>query len=379
MKVAFCLFKYFPYGGLQRDFYRIAAVCHSRGYDVIVYTLSWESEIPSWLRLKIVPVKALRNHLLDQKFYRWVKSDLDQNPVDCIFGMNKMQGLDIYYAADSCYIAKSHEQRGALYRLGARYKHFVASERAVFGDASNTQILLISETEKNKFIHYYGTAESRLTLLPPGISPDRRVANNSGLERARIRQKHHLSEDDKLILFIGSGFIKKGLDRAFYALAALPNDLKNKTHLFIIGKDKVQRFKKLAIKLGIADRVVFLGGSDEVPSYMQAGDLLLHPAYDEAAGIVLVESIVAGLPALVTANCGYAQHIAKADSGIVLPSPFSQQALNNNLLKMLTSANCSQWRNNGLRYAASEDLYSLPEKAVDAIEHFVGGSATWKP
>ena len=38
MKLAFALFKYFPYGGLERDFLRIAKECQSRGHEIFVYS-----------------------------------------------------------------------------------------------------------------------------------------------------------------------------------------------------------------------------------------------------------------------------------------------------------------------------------------------------
>ncbi len=40
MTIAFCLFKYFPYGGLQRNMVRIAQECQRRGCNVRIYTLS---------------------------------------------------------------------------------------------------------------------------------------------------------------------------------------------------------------------------------------------------------------------------------------------------------------------------------------------------
>ena len=46
MRIAFCLYKYFPFGGLQRDFLRIALACQARGHAVRVYTLEWRGEVP---------------------------------------------------------------------------------------------------------------------------------------------------------------------------------------------------------------------------------------------------------------------------------------------------------------------------------------------
>lgn len=61
---------------------------------------------------------------------------------------------------------------------------------------------------------------------------------------------------------------------------------------------------------------------------MSAADLLLHPAVQEAAGIVLLEAIVAGLPVLTTEVCGYAHYINAAQCGVVIPEPFAQEVLN---------------------------------------------------
>ncbi|XNM52069.1 glycosyltransferase [Escherichia coli] len=58
---------------------------------------------------------------------------------------------------------------------------------------------------------------------------------------------------------------------------------------------------------------------------MAAADLLLHPAYQEAAGIVLLEAITAGLPVLTTAVCGYAHYIVDANCGEAIAEPFRQE------------------------------------------------------
>ena len=46
MTLAFCLFKYFPYGGLQRKLLLIAGICKARGHRVDIYTRSWDGTVP---------------------------------------------------------------------------------------------------------------------------------------------------------------------------------------------------------------------------------------------------------------------------------------------------------------------------------------------
>ena len=58
-KLAFCIFKYFPYGGIQRDFLKIALQSIELGSRVRVYTLSWVGDVPNDFELVLVPVSAL--------------------------------------------------------------------------------------------------------------------------------------------------------------------------------------------------------------------------------------------------------------------------------------------------------------------------------
>ena len=78
--------------------------------------------------------------------------------------------------------------------------------------------------------------------------------------------------------------------------------------------------------------------------------------------------MLAGLPVLVSAVCGYAHYIAEADSGLVLDEPFEQEQLNQYLQRMLEDNTArAAWARNGLAFADSADLYSMPEHAADVI------------
>jgi hypothetical protein len=54
-----------------------------------------------------------------------------------------------------------------------------------------------------------------------------------------------------------------------------------------------------------------LRGTQRHPRFLLGADLLIHPAYNENTGTVLLEALVAGLPVLTTAVCGYAHYIAR--------------------------------------------------------------------
>lgn len=373
LKLAFCLYKYFPYGGLQRDFLKIALRCQQQGHEIKVYTLSWQGDVPEGIDVTIVPVSAFTNHTLYKRFSEWVQQSLSLDPVDAVVGINKMPHLDVYYAADSCYEEKANSQRGWMYRLLPRYRHFSVYERAVFGRESKTEILMISKVQKPFFDHHYQTQEDRIQFLPPGISRDRVVPDDVVQRRRAKRADLGLIDDDKMLLMVGSGFVKKGLDRALYAVRALPRSERRKVRFFVIGEDNPAPFKRLMFLLGISGNVTILSGQDDIPDFMFAADLLILPALDEAAGIVLLESVVAGLPVLTTENCGYAHYVTEADMGELVPMPFEQKVLNEKLAKMLRDQDRRAWIEKGRQFAGSADIYSLHQNAAEKIEQVALG------
>jgi UDP-glucose:(heptosyl)LPS alpha-1,3-glucosyltransferase len=368
MQLAFCLYKYFPYGGLQRDFLRIALACQARGHAIRVYALDWQGERPPGFELCLVPVRAWHNHRRYRKFSAWVAADLARRPVARVIGFNKMPGLDVYYAADPCFAEKARHLRSPFYRLSGRYRHFAAFERAVFAPESRTRILLISEGQRPSFVKHYGTPDARFHLLPPGIARDRCAPADVAQIRAEFRREFGLDDDALLLVQIGSGFKTKGLDRTLLALAHLPAALRQRTRLMVIGQDQPRPFEYQIARLGLGRQVRIFKGRDDIPRFLSGADLLIHPAYQEAGGIVLLEALVAGLPVLTTAVCGYAHYVAEAGAGVVLPEPFAQAELDRRLTEMLTDAPARRrWQAAALAFAARADLYSLPERAADLI------------
>jgi len=370
MTLAFLIYAYFPYGGQQRDFLRVALACAARGHKVVVYTMKWEGPAPAALEINLLPVKSLWNHKRYERFAERVQQQLQLAPADAVVGFNRMPGLDVHFAADPCFAERALKERGFYYRFTPRYRHFLRFEQAVFGAQSRTEALLLSPLQKRQFAEHYPKSTSRLHDIPPGIQIDRQAPENAAEVRAAFRAEHDLDAGHLAVLQIGSGFVVKGVDRSLRAIASLPTTVRKRVRYFLVGQDKPGRFQRLAARLGIAQQCHFLSGRDDVPRFLLGSDLLLHPAYSESAGYVLLEAVVAGLPVLTTDTCGYAFHVLQAGAGQVCESPFSQDDLNGRLLRMLTSAERALWQRSGIDYGRHEDLYSMPESVAAMIEQF---------
>lgn len=368
MKIVFALYKYFPYGGLQRDMLRIAQACVLRGASVTIYCADWQGEQPDNIAVNKIDVLGLSNHRRNRNFSEALRSRLQGENYDLLVGFNKMPGLDIYYAADTCFKAKVMQERFALLQFLPRYRQYLRDEAAVFGVGSTTKILAIAERSVDEYEQYYYGAKNRCTVLPPGINPDRRAGDNAAAIRQVFRSEWQLQKNDRLVLMIGSGFRTKGLDRAICSLAALPADLLVRTQLMVIGQDKPEAFIQQAKKLGVVKNIRFLSGRDDIPDFLQGADVLIHPAYRENTGTVLLEAAVAGLPVLTTAVCGYSAYIREYDCGLVMEEPFDQLEMNDALALMLQDdTQRATWRNNALKMGETADIYSLFERAADLI------------
>lgn len=368
MRLAFLIYSYFPFGGQQRDFMRILRIALARGHEVDVYALRWQGLVPDGVKLKLVPIRGVWRLTRYRSFTAHVEKALRQAPVDAVVGFNKMPYLDVYFGADPCFLEKARTQRGAYYPFTPRFRHFKAYEEAVFRRDSATQVLLLSDLQRKSYLRHYPYCAPRLHELPPGISADRRLEQRDPTTRREFREEFAIADGELLVLQVGSGFRVKGVDRSLRAIAALPVTIRRRVRYLLVGQDRATRFRWLARRLGLQNQVQIIAGREDIPRFFAGADLLLHPAYEESAGYVLLEAAIAGLPVLTTASCGYATHIQRAEAGEVCLEPFQQQELNDRLASMLKRLDTAPWSENGLAYGRNPGLYTMPEVAVDRIE-----------
>ena len=367
MRLAFCLFRYFPFSGLARDMLHIADTALERGHQIHILTEAWQGEPSERHTVEIIPTSGASNHGRALSFSRAVQSKLLSSKYDRILGFNKMHGLDIYYAADPCFVSRIRYTRKNFSRLTPRYRGYRRLEQAVFQQGARTRCLILSERAKHEYQEFYGTEDSRFTIMPPNLAMAYKNLNADGNVKARVRTELGVAEHENVVLMVGSGYRTKGVDRAIQALAALPPDLLQTTRLLIAGEGKVAPYLQLASTCNVEKRVHFLGARDDVPDLMCAATLLTHPAYNENTGTVLLEAMAAGLPVLTTDICGYAHHVTAAGAGCVLKTPFDQAEFNKALVSTLRRDN-DDWSANGRSYVRQPEFYSMPETVVDIIE-----------
>jgi len=334
-KIAILLYRYFPYGGLQKDFLEVAKELKSREIKFKVFTRKWEGAVPEGFHVKEIGERGLTNFSKNNNFVKDSFVALKEYNPDLVFGFNKMPGLDLYFAADTCF-KKEAQNKNPLIKFTRRYKQSIEFEKAVFDNTSSTEVFLLNNKQADDFKSVYKLNPHQMTLTPPGID-----LNWSDHEQIEIHNVFKIPPEDKVALFVGSDFSRKGLDRAISSVHFL-----NANHipfsLLVIGKDNSGPYSELVDKLGLNNKIKFLGPRDDVASIMKSSDLLLHPARQEAAGNVIIESLVSHLPVATCRDVGFAEEVKENKGGVVLDEEFDQDKFDNLVLEICKNKELKQ-------------------------------------
>ncbi len=154
----------------------------------------------------------------------------------------------------------------------------------------------------SQLVDWHGFHPDLVTVVPYGLDT-KRFSPDPG-ERARLRDELGVPADRFVALFVGSGFARKGVERAVRGLAAARVV---DAELWIVGTDEnLSRYKRIAGECGVRDRVRFVGtrSFSELPGWYAAADVFILPSQQDTAPMTVTEALATGLPAIVSEQAG---------------------------------------------------------------------------
>jgi UDP-glucose:(heptosyl)LPS alpha-1,3-glucosyltransferase len=254
------------------------------------------------------------------------------------FSLERTPGTQVYRAGDGChreFLCRRAPYLSPLDRAAQRLSPFhrvmLLLERRLFTHPGLRRVIANSRQVEDEIIRLYGVDPARLRVVYNGLDRQRfhPLTADAG---AALRRRLGAPADGSLVLFVGSGFERKGLT---YLLQAF-GSLKDRTsHLWVVGKGHIAFYRRTAERLGVADRVKFWGPVQETAPFYQAATVLALPTlYDPCSNVVL-EALACGLPAVTTAANGAAEFITPGANGAILARPDDVPALNQALTAFL--------------------------------------------
>lgn len=175
-----------------------------------------------------------------------------------------------------------------------------------------------------------GNSKATLSGLR-GLVPDRRlrvVYNFVDLDRfAHGRDIRHEFFDDHptVVGFVGVFRPEKGIEYFLEAVRLVHARAPHVRFLAVGGESTVEdvgwldRMKRLAAELGIADVVRFTGSRDDIPDVMHSIDVIVVPSLNEGFGRVIAEAAAAGVPAVGANAAGIPEVVQDGVTGRLVP------------------------------------------------------------
>ncbi|MGA9753840.1 MAG: glycosyltransferase family 4 protein, partial [Desulfobaccales bacterium] len=242
-------------------------------------------------------------------------------------------------AGDGCHrewLARRAPYLSPLARAGQRLSPFhrvmLLMERRLFTDPGLRRVIANSRQVRDEVIRHYGVDPARVRVIVNGLDRKRFFPLEPG-PRAALRRDLGAPEAGEIVLFVGSGFQRKGLTYLLQAFSSLTD---KGAHLWVVGKGNIASYQRAAEGLGVADRVKFWGPVAETAPFYQAATVLVLPTiYDPCSNVVL-EALGCGTPTITTAANGAAEFITPGDNGAIIPDPDDIAGLTEALAAFLT-------------------------------------------
>ncbi len=172
-------------------------------------------------------------------------------------------------------------------------------------------IIAISNYTKRMIVDRYGVAPEKVEVIHNGIKPVEVRTLPPMLAELRRQGK-------KIVSYHGRITIQKGVDH-FIRAARRVVDVDPHVVFVISGWGDMQhQIIHLVGSLGLSDHVIFTGAlwDEERDRLYQSSDLLVMPSVSEPFGLVPLESIQQGTPALISKQSGVSEvltHVLKVD------------------------------------------------------------------
>ncbi len=164
-----------------------------------------------------------------------------------------------------------------------------------------------------------GVAQESVRTIYSGLQLPKDVP---AADRTAVCRALGLPIDAVLLGTVAHVFPRKGYDVMLRALPRIIQEVAA-VHYVIVGTGEdayEQQLKALAVRLGIADHVHFVGFQDDVTPFLSALSLYVHPARMEGFGIAVVEALAAGKAVVATRVGGLPEVVDHGSTGLLVPA-----------------------------------------------------------
>ena len=334
MKIAFVHKRFGLDGGTERQLEQLVRGLRDRGHDVHVHagTVDPRFARDRWGTFHSLPAGGPGAGLRALRLLLGAALRVRLSAYDVVVHMGRTGPRDVYRAGGGChrlwYEMLLSRCRSGLQRLrlllSLRHRIALWHERRALTTA---QVVVGSERARQDLLASYGALADGVAVIPNAVDLDRFHPRWRRLAFGEQREQLGLGPEEVVILFVGSDFWRKGLDRV---LAALPLCAPHgeEPRLLVLGDDaRRDTFEAQARELGVRGRVTFLPHHAAPEKLYATVDLLVLPTRHDPFANVTLEALATGVPVVTSATNGASAEIGAGPALVVLDDPDDHEAL----------------------------------------------------
>jgi UDP-glucose:(heptosyl)LPS alpha-1,3-glucosyltransferase len=187
----------------------------------------------------------------------------------------------------------------------------LALERRLFERSDTRFFIANSQRGRQEILNHYRTATEKIKVIYNAVD----LPSESAAPAGAVRREG----EERILLFVGSGFRRKGLH---FLLGALPAILKEvKIRLIVVGEGDQGKATRLAARLGVGPQVSFIGPVADPGPYFQGADVFVLPSLYEPFSNACLEAMSRGLPVVTSEMNGASEALLSGENGVVVRDP----------------------------------------------------------
>jgi UDP-glucose:(heptosyl)LPS alpha-1,3-glucosyltransferase len=310
------------FGGGELILQQTMAALAARGRRVAILSTDWPKDRMDGIEHIACPRSSGLRFLRARSFANAACRAISTAGPALVQSNERIPCCDIFRAGDGIHAAYLERRRRhasplsrAALAVSLFHREMLRLERDTFASGRLKAVIAISEMVAEDIRRHFDFPVERIHCIPNGIDLDRFRPELRARHRADLRARLGVADDRPVILFVGSGFARKGVNEAMEALARLGGD----AELWVVGQDaRTESFAARARRLGIGQRVRFVGPCHDTLPWYGAADVLTLPSLYEPFGTVVLEAMASGLPAVVSGDCGARELVRRFDPALVV-------------------------------------------------------------
>jgi len=321
-------------GGAERSVLELSSALSAGDFDVHVVAANGKSDVKN---IHILCPRPNANRSFFGTFEKELKKHLAENHYDIIHSVLPFDFADVYQPRGGSY-AESILRNAASYQNNflQTYKKMTAfanrrrapllkAEKKLCQNSNGPVVAALSQYVAEQFKKHYNLSDNRLVVIPNGVKINKQAVDASEAERLRtqILTAGGLRETDNpiLLLFAANNFRLKGLAVLIKALSLVQRQNKAKdVRLIVVGKDETRKYRHLAKKLSVLEKIVFLGSVRNIQNVLSISDVGVLPTFYDPSSRFILEALAADKPVITTKYNGATDLFTDSRHGKVIDS-----------------------------------------------------------